>query len=123
MHQLGELKSLLSPAQKRRVQILAISPEGAEVWPKLSEQLAAYPGPMDYPLLQDLGHRVIDRYGILNPAGQGWPHPGTFIIDTKGIVRWRFVRTDFRERPNNEMIRNVIRQIQAELPPRPRKAK
>ncbi len=123
MHQLGQLKSLFSPTEKRRVQILGISPEGAEVWAKLAEELAAYPGPTDFLILQDLGHRVIDRFGILNPAGQGWPHPGTYIIDAKGIVRWRFVRTDFRERPTNEMIRSVIRQIEAESPPTTKKSK
>jgi peroxiredoxin len=117
VHQLGQLKTLLTPREKRRVQILAVSPEGAENWAKLSEQLAAYPGAMDYPILQDVGHRVIDRYGILNPAGRGWPHPGTYIIDRKGIVRWKFVRTDFRERPSNEMIRDALRQIEAEAAP------
>jgi len=104
------------------VQILGISPEGPEVWAKLSEELAAYPGPMDYPILQDLGHRVIDRFGILNPAGRGWPHPGAYIIDANGIVRWKFVRTDFRERPTNEMMRSAIRRIEAESPPPPRKS-
>ncbi len=123
MHQLGELKSLLTATEKRRVQILGISPEGPEVWAKLSEQLAAYPGPMDYPILQDLGHRVIDRFGILNPAGQGWPHPGTYIMDAKGIVRWKFVRTDFRERPTDEMIRSVLRQLEAESAAPPKKSR
>jgi len=29
---------------------------------------------------------VIDRYGIYNPDGNGWPHPATYVIDPQGIA-------------------------------------
>src|SRR5258708_35262407 len=54
--------------------------------------------PPVYLFLSDPGHRVIDRYGLLNPDGRGWPHPATFVIDRQSIVRWKFVEVDYRVR-------------------------
>ncbi len=61
--------------------------------------------------LSDPGHRVIDRYGIWNPAGKGWPHPTTLVIDRQGIVRWKFVEVDYRVRPKNEQILEALGQL------------
>ena len=63
----------------------------------------------DYTFLSDPGHRVIDRYGLLNPDDRrGIPHPTTFVIDEEGVVRWKFVETDYRVRPDNEMILEAL---------------
>ena len=53
---------------------------------------------------EDKEHKVIDRYGILNPDSRGWPHPATFVIDPKGIVRWKFIEVDYKKRASNEQI-------------------
>ncbi len=65
----------------------------------------------DFLFLSDPGHRVIDRYGLLNPEGRGWPHPATFVIDRRGIVRWRFVETDYKVRASNEEILAALARI------------
>jgi len=54
---------------------------------------------------------VIDRYGILNPDGKGWPHPATYVIDSQGVVRWEFIEVDYRKRPTNEQILQALRKI------------
>jgi peroxiredoxin len=59
--------------------------------------------------LTDPGHKVIDRYGLLNPSGRGWPHPATYIVDKQGVVRWKFVEVDYRLRPTNAQILAVLR--------------
>lgn len=62
---------------------------------------------MDFPLLSDPDHRVINRYGIFNmedPRGREIAHPATFVIDDEGVVRWRFVEVNHRTRPSNEDI-------------------
>ena len=64
-----------------------------------------------FPLLSDPGHKVIDRYGLLNPSGRGLPHPATYVIDKKGIVRWRFVEVDYKVRPTNEQIIEALKGI------------
>ena len=75
---------------------------------KLQER---FPGDYDFPFLEDKDHKVIDRYGILNPSGKGWPHPATYVIDPQGIVRWRYVEVDFRKRPTNEQILAELKKI------------
>jgi peroxiredoxin len=75
---------------------------------KLQEK---FPGDYGFPFLEDKNHKVIDRYGILNPDGKGWPHPATYVIDAQGIVRWKFVESDYRKRPTNEQILQALRNI------------
>jgi len=75
---------------------------------KLKERFA---GDLDFPLLEDRGHKVINRYGIFNPSSKGWPHPATYVIDTKGVVRWRVVETDYKKRPTNAQILEAIRRF------------
>ena len=68
----------------------------------------------DFPLLSDPGHRVIDRYGLFNPGdprGREITHPATFVIDREGIVRWRFVDVNYRVRPTNEDILEVLESL------------
>lgn len=75
---------------------------------KLRERLNDKPG-INYPMLSDTNHRVIDRYGLLNDkARRVIPHPATYVIDPKGVVRWRFVEVDYKIRPSNE---DVLREL------------
>jgi peroxiredoxin len=67
--------------------------------------------PPRFLFLSDPGHRVIDRYGLLNPEGRGWPHPATFVIDRQGVVRWKFVEVDFRIRASNEQILEALARL------------
>jgi hypothetical protein len=57
-----------------------------------------------FPLVSDPGSAIIKRYGLLNeqqdPATRfyGVPHPGTFIVDSKGVVISRFFEDAYQER-------------------------
>ena len=57
-----------------------------------------------FPLISDPGSAIIKRYGLLNdtvdPKSRtyGIPHPGTFILDRKGVVRSRFFEDAYQER-------------------------
>lgn len=77
----------------------------------VQELQGRFPGVFDFPLLEDKNHRVIDRYGILNPSGSGWPHPATYVIDKSGVIRWRFVEVDYTVRASNEEIVRALRKI------------
>lgn len=62
---------------------------------------------LDFPLLSDPHHTVINRYGIFNqedPRGREIAHPATYVIDEEGVVRWKFVEVNYRMRPSNEEI-------------------
>ncbi len=74
---------------------------------------------LDFPLLSDPGHRVIDRYGLFNindPKGREITHPATFVIDTAGVVRWRVVEVNYKLRPTNENILSVLEAVRLERP-------
>ncbi len=66
-----------------------------------------------YTMLSDPGHRVIDRYGLLNPASKGLPHPTTYVIDKKGVVRWKFTEVNYKIRPTNEMVLAALTDVAA----------
>lgn len=58
-------------------------------------------------MLSDPEHAVIGRYGLLNqedPQDRPIPHPTTFVLDPDGVVRWKFIETNYRIRPANEDI-------------------
>jgi len=96
-----------------QTQIVALSIDHHADSKKLIERLKARePGDYDFALLEDKDHKVIDRYGLLNPDGRGWPHPATYVIDKQGVVRWKFVEVDYRKRPTNEQIQRELAKIQ-----------
>ena len=77
-------------------------------------------GPPNFPLLADPGHRVIDRYGQLNPElvknasnpeGYVVPHPAVFVIDRLGRVTWKFTNTVSTVRPTNEQILEALKAL------------
>jgi len=78
-------------------------------------------GPPNFPLLADPGHRVIDRYGQLNPElfknesnpdGYIVPHPAVFVIDRLGRVSWKFTNTDASVRATNGQILEALRVLE-----------
>ena len=57
-----------------------------------------------FPLVSDQGSVIIKRFGLLNdtvdPASRtyGIPHPGTLILDRKGVVQSRYFEDAYQER-------------------------
>ena len=106
---------MLDADAKTRTQILALSPDDIEGGRKMVERVkkehGAEPG---FPLLADVGLKVINRYGIFNPEGfQGHivPHPAVYVIDRSGKVTWKFQNTDARIRPENEDILKALQPL------------
>jgi peroxiredoxin len=90
---------------KKGAEILAVAIDSKADLQKMADKIAKDDGKTpQFMFLSDPGHRVIDRYGLWNPAGQGWPHPATIVIDRQGIVRWKFVEVDYKVRATNEQI-------------------
>jgi peroxiredoxin len=68
----------------------------------------------DFPFLSDPGHRVIDRYGLLNESDRrGIPHPTTFVIDRNGVVRWKFIEINYKIRPTNAMVMEALEAVRS----------
>lgn len=96
----------MTDAQRATTEILAVSIDGRAELQKMADRIAAETGGKrpEFTMLSDPGHRVIDRYGLLNPSGRGWPHPTTYIVDRAGVVRWKFTEVNYKIRPTNEMV-------------------
>lgn len=66
-------------------------------------------GAITFPILSDPDHKIIDAYGLRDPAYEGQkvygiPHPAVYVIDKTGRVAWAKVESNYRERPTNEEI-------------------
>ena len=95
--------------QKAGSEILAIAPDSKEDLKKMVDRISqSDPGIASFPFLYDSGHKVIDRYGLLNPNERSIPHPATFVIDKQGIVRWRFLEVDYTQRPSNKEVLEAL---------------
>ena len=96
------------------MKLYAVSIDPPEVSKKFAEKIAADgKGAIDFPLLSDPGHRIIDTYGLLDPSykGQdvfGIPHPAVYVIDKSGRVSWVKIESNYRERPVNAEIRTAL---------------
>lgn len=110
------MHSLLSEDLKAKTAIVAIAPDPLEklgdIIPKVKDKTGSN---FVITLLADPDHAVIDRYGLLNeqaaPRGRFLPHPTTYVIDTKGVVRWKFTEKDYKVRPTNEAILAELKKL------------
>jgi peroxiredoxin len=67
-------------------------------------------------LLSDPGHRVIDAYGLRDPAYteqkfDGIPYATVYVIDKQGRVAWASISQDYKQRPSNEEIRAAVNSL------------
>lgn len=113
-----ELKDLLPPERAGTTEILAVSVDPREDLQRMVERITeGSEAPPDITFLSDPGHRVIDRYGLLNPfSDRGIPHPTTLVLDREGVVRWKFIEEDYKVRPTNRMILEALEGLHRKAP-------
>ena len=112
---MAELRSLVK--DQTLVRFYAISVESPAESRQLAQRIAADgKGEVNFPILSDPAHRVIDGYGIRDSAynGQkfeGIPHATVYVIGKDGRVAWSKVETDYKERPTNEEVKLVLNNL------------
>ncbi|AMW06266.1 peroxiredoxin family protein [Gemmatimonas phototrophica] len=113
--QLKEMRTLLTNELKKDTELLVVSVDDDAGTQKAIDRIAADGTKPDFTFLSDPDHTVIARYGILNPAGtrRGIPHPATYVIDKKGVVRWRDLQTDYKIRPTNAAVLTAVQALRA----------
>jgi len=113
--QLAELRSLLK--ENEEVRLLAVSVDDRDKTKELVAKITSDGnGPVNYMLLSDPEHKVIDAYGLHDPAYDGTkfdgiPHPAVYVIDKKGRVTWAKVESDYKIRPSNADIRAALDEL------------
>ena len=95
------------------MELLALAIDSRDLLQKMADQISADGIKPTFTFLSDPGHKVVDRYGLLNPNGKGWPHPTIYIIDRTGIVRWKVTDVDYNIRPTNQVIRDALAKVKA----------
>ena len=96
------------------VRLYAVSANTPAESREFAEKIAADGrGSITFPLLSDPGHRVIDGYGLRDPAYtkqkfDGIPYPTVYVIDKAGRVAWAKVHHDYKQRPSNQEIRAAL---------------
>jgi peroxiredoxin len=113
IQQLKDLRALLEPDLKGGTELLVVSIDGPQETRMAVSRVAEDGREPDFTFLSDPASEVIGRYGILNPSGsrRGIPHPAVYVIDRSGVIRWSFVETDYKVRPDNASIQQALRAI------------
>ncbi len=76
--------------------------------PRLLKKLKQKTG-WDFPLLYDKRSETISAYGVLDSSSEkGEPHPATFVADRSGIIRFRKVYSDYKDKPTLEEFLSVL---------------
>jgi peroxiredoxin len=106
---LVQLQKSIQEIEATGGRIVAISYDSAEVLKSFSEKSS-----ITYPLLSDAGSRTIDAYGIRNQEatgrGDGIPYPGTFVLDTNGVIRAKLFLDGYRDRHEVEPLLKALRE-------------
>ena len=106
------LRTLLK--KNENVKIFAISVDPPDVSKSFAEKIASDgKGAINFPLLSDPDHKIIDTYGLRNSAYEGQkvygiPHPAVYVIDKQGKVSWAKIESDYKQRPTNQEIRTAL---------------
>lgn len=94
-----ELQSRYADITRQGLGLIAISYDSAETHQRFSASRS-----ITFPIVADPGSAIIKQYGLLNQTVDpksttfGIPHPGTFIVDRKGVVVSRFFEDAYQER-------------------------
>jgi AhpC/TSA family/Disulphide bond corrector protein DsbC len=94
-----ELEQNANQFQKLGLIVAGISYDTVEVLHNFAERKSIH-----FPLLSDPESKIIREVGILNqdiPQNNpffGIPHPGTFILDNKGVVVAKYFEEDYKQR-------------------------
>ena len=103
--------------KNENVKLFAISVDPPDVSKSFADKIASDgKGAINFPLLSDPEHKIIDAYGLRDPAynGQkveGIPHPAVYVIDKQGKVAWARIESDYKQRPTNEELRAALESL------------
>ncbi len=94
-----ELQGRYDEITRQGLGLVAISYDAPETLKKFTDSRG-----ITFPLVSDPGSAIIRRFGLLNEQqdpksrSYGIPHPGTLIVDPKGVVTARFFEDVYQER-------------------------
>ena len=95
----GDLKTL----EDAGVRIVAVSYDSVDVLARFAAEKK-----ITFPLLSDSESEVIKSFGILNKEATGRtagiPYPGTYLIDSQGVIRAKLFLDGYKNRHATEAL-------------------
>lgn len=69
-----------------------------------------------FPLLSDPGSKTIEDFHIRNPASkgkaEGVPYPGTYVVDSKGVIRAKLFLDGYRDRHTTDALLGAAKGVE-----------
>ncbi len=96
-----------SDFEARGAKLAAISVDPIEDSQALAERLK-----LGFPLLSDEDRTVVRAYGVYH-AEKKIALPAIVVIDREGIVRWRRVSESVTDRPEEDVVLDVVARLPA----------
>ena len=106
------MQSRFQDIQAADGEVLAICVDSVEENAKVVEKLK-----LDFSVLSDQEMKCIKEYGLLHndagtPSGTGdIARPAVYVIDRKGVVRWRHLTDNWRVRVRPETVLEQLAEI------------
>ena len=104
------IENHLDEIERAGIRPVAISVDA----PELSRGLCQRHG-YTYTFLSDPKAEVIRRYDVLHPGAgiksQDIARPAEFLLDSSGIIRWKYLTDDFRVRLRPDQILDAARTL------------
>jgi hypothetical protein len=94
-----ELQKYESEFKKKGLGVVAIMYDSPEILADFAKRKG-----ITFPMLSDPGSKIIKAFGVLNtnvPAGDmqyGIPFPGTFIVDSSGVIKSKYFEDIYQDR-------------------------
>ncbi len=110
------MQKLIDSELNGKAKVIAVAPDPVDKLGEMAKKLEAELGKApQITFLADADHATIDAYGLLNETaaqrGRFLPHPTTYVLDSKGIVRWKFTEVDYKVRPTNAMVLAEVKKL------------
>ena len=101
----------LKTIKEAGVQVVGLSYDSPSILKKFSDKAK-----ISFLLLSDSESKVIEDYHILNPAAkgktEGIPYPGTFIVDSKGVIRAKLFLQGYRDRHSTDALIKAAKTVE-----------
>ena len=100
--QLVELQQHFSKLNNEDSKLIAISTDGNDEKKQTVSELG-----VKFLIVSDLQRNIIRSFGVLHPE-EGISRPAVFIIDKKGLVRYRKIGIDYTDRPTVKLLVQIL---------------
>ncbi len=91
-----------SKLDNKNTKLVAISTDGNDEKNRTVSELG-----VQFLIIPDQKRKIIRSFGVLHPE-EGISRPAVFIIDKKGLVRFRKIGIDYTDRPTVKLLIQIL---------------